>query len=79
MRLSPLRVPVVVAAVLLPRGRRVDVLPVLIGLSLALPLPLRFAYRFPVGVIVAIVVAEGVPVGVIAERVPVDVVVVSAR
>lgn len=79
MRGASLSVPVVVAAVLLPGGGRVDVLPVLVRLPLPLPLALRLPYGLPVRVVVAVVVAQRIPVRVVAQRVPIDVVVVRRR
>lgn len=66
IRLPPLRIPIIVAAVLLPRGRRVDVLSVLVRLPLPLPLPLRFADRVPIRVVVPVVVAQRVAIRVVA-------------
>lgn len=85
MRLPPLRVPVVVAALLRPPGgRRVHVFPVLerLPLSLALPLALslpRLADRVTVGVVVAVLLAQRVPIGVLPNRVAIHVVVVRGR
>lgn len=78
MRLAALRVPIVIATVL-PRGGRVDVLPVLISLFLPLSLPLGLPYRLSVCIIVPIVVAQGIPISVIPKHVPIDVVVVRSR
>lgn len=79
MRLPTLSVPIIITAVLLPRGGRVHVLSILIRLLLALPLPLGLPYCLTVSVIVPIVVAQGVPVRIVPEDLPVDVVVVRPR
>lgn len=65
--LPALRVAVVVTV--LPGGGRVDVLAVVarLSLSLAVPLPLaRLTYRLTISVVVAVVVAQRVPVGVVS-------------
>lgn len=83
--LSPLRVPVVIT--ILPRSGRVHVLAVVwlavavtLAVALAVPFPFaRVSDSLPVGIVVAVVVTQRVPVGVVAHGVPVHVVVVRTR
>ena len=79
MRLSTLSVPIIITAVLLPGRRRVHVLPVLIRLLLPLPFPLSLSYRFAVRIIIAVIVTQRVPVRVVPQYFPVNVVIVRAR